>query len=213
MRHTVLEYPEDPRSATAEYQYLLGESLLVAPVIEPGATTRKLYLPRGEWLNYWTGDRYTGGADVTVSAQIDQIPLLVRSGSVIPFKPEDEVASLNWSDPNVLSGSLVWRIYPPASDDKVAGFTLPDGTAAEARVNHGTLQVDGASPSMRPYEVIVWMKSAPQAVLLEGKPLPSVQHDPAHKLAPRWWFESSTHQLHAVFPADKFHLELSGGAF
>jgi alpha-D-xyloside xylohydrolase len=213
MRHTVLEYPEDPRSATAEYQYLLGESLLVAPVIEPGATTRKLYLPRGEWLNYWTGDRYTGGADVTVSAQIDQIPLLVRSGSVIPFKPEDEVGSLNWSDPNLLSGSLVWRIYPPASDDKVAGFTLPDGTAAQARVNHGTLQVDGASPSMRPYEVIVWMKSAPQAVLLEGKALPSVPPDPGHKPSPGWWFESSTHQLHAAFPADKFHLELSGGAY
>lgn len=47
IRHTVLEYPQDPRSATAEYQYLLGENLLVAPIIEPGATTRKLYLPPG----------------------------------------------------------------------------------------------------------------------------------------------------------------------
>ena len=103
MRHTVLEYPGDPRSATAEYQYLLGEDLLVAPVIEPGATARKLYLPRGEWLNYWTGERYTGAVDVTVPAPIDQIPLLVRSGAIIPFKPEDEVASLKWNDPNLLS--------------------------------------------------------------------------------------------------------------
>ena len=58
LRHLVLEYPSDPRSATAEYEYLLGESLLVAPVIEPGAVTRKLYLPAGDWVNYWTGEHY-----------------------------------------------------------------------------------------------------------------------------------------------------------
>ena len=211
IRHTVLEYPEDPRSATAEYQYLLGEDLLVAPVIEPGSTTRKLYLPPGEWLNYWTGERYAGGADVTVPAPIDQIPLLVRSGSIIPFKPEDQVASLNWSDPNLLSGSLVWKINPPASDDKPATFTLPDGTRAQARTTRGTLQVDGASPTMRPYELIVWMKSAPEAVLLDGKPLPSFQHEPAPKPPSGWWFDVAAHQLHALFPADRFHLELSQG--
>ena len=47
MRHTVLEFPEDPRSATAEYQYFLGREMLVAPVVQP-AEERKLYLPRGE---------------------------------------------------------------------------------------------------------------------------------------------------------------------
>ena len=88
LRHLVLEYPGDPRSATAEYEYLLGESLLVAPVIEQGAVTRKLYLPAGDWVNYWTGEHLTGGADVTVPAPLDQIPILVRSGSILPFKPE-----------------------------------------------------------------------------------------------------------------------------
>jgi alpha-glucosidase (family GH31 glycosyl hydrolase) len=210
MRHTVLEFPNDPRSASAEYQYLLGEYLLVAPVIEPGATTRKLYLPQGEWLNYWTGERYTGAGDVTVPAPIDQIPLMVRSGSVIPFKPEEEVASFNWSDPNLLSGSLVWKIYPPATDDKVSSFTLPDGTHAQARSRRGTLQVDGTSPAIRPYEVIVWMKSAPQDVLLDSKPLALLSDENAHKPESGWWFDTLTHQLHAVFLADQFHLELSG---
>jgi alpha-glucosidase (family GH31 glycosyl hydrolase) len=211
MRHTVLEYPNDPRSATAEYQYLLGEYLLVAPVIEPGATTRRLYLPQGEWLNYWTGERYAGAADVTVPAPIDQVPLMVRSGSVIPFKPEVDVASLKWSDPNLLSGSLVWKIYPPASDGKVSGFTLPDSTQAQARNNRGTLQVDGTSPATRPYEVIVWMRSAPQVVLLDSKPLAVLPDETAHKPDGGWWFDPLTHQLHAVFLADKFHLEISGG--
>ena len=209
MRHTVLEYPDDPRSATAEYQYLLGEALLVAPVIEPGATTRELYLPRGEWLNYWTGERYPGGGDVTIPAPIDQIPLLVRSGSIIPFKPEDEVASLKWSDPSLLSGSLVWKIYPPASDDKVATFTLPDGTMAQARTNRGSLVVDGTSPAIRPYEVMVWMASAPRAVLLDAKPLALFSDGAEHKSAPGWWFDNLAHQFHAVFPGQNFHLELA----
>ena len=112
LRHLVLQYPEDPRSATAEYQYLLGESILVAPVIEQGAVTRKLYLPWrvGELLDRGA---LTGGADVTVPAPLDQIPILVRAGSILPFKPEAETAILNWSDPNLLQGSLVWKAYPP----------------------------------------------------------------------------------------------------
>jgi alpha-D-xyloside xylohydrolase len=212
MRHTVLEYPSDPRSATAEYQYLLGEDLLVAPVIEPGATTRKLYLPQGEWINYWTGERYAGAGDVTVPAPIDQIPLLVRSGSVIPFKPEEEVALLKWSDPNLLSGSLVWKIYPPVTDDKVGSFTLPDSTQAQARRSRGSLRIDGTSPAVRPYEVIVWMKSAPQDVLLDSKPL-AFSDRSVRKPDSGWWFDTLTHQLHATFLADQFRLELSAGTF
>ena len=111
------------------------------------------------------------------------------------------MASLHWSDPNLLSGSLVWKIYPPASDDKVGSFTLPDGTQAQARSSGGTLRIDGTSPASRPYEVVVWMKSAPQGVLLNSKPLAG------------WRFDTLTHQLHAVFVANQFHLELSGGTF
>ena len=150
LRHLVLEYPGDPRSATAEYQYLLGESLLVAPVIEQGAVTRKLYLPPGDWVNYWTGEHLTGGADVTLPAPLDQIPILVRSGAILPFKPEKQTATLNWSDPNLLSGSLVWKAYPgrPTTPPPSLCRTEPRATT-----NHPTnLTITGTSPTQRSYE-------------------------------------------------------------
>ena len=196
LRHLVLQYPDDPRSAAAEHQYLLGDSLLVAPVIEQGAVTRKLYLPQGEWVNYWTGERYAGGADITVAAPIDQIPLLVRGGSILPFKPESETASFSWSDPNLLQGSLVWRVYP----GKAAGpstFTLPDGTAATLQSTPAGLQIQGTSPTARAYEIIALLDTAPSALQLDGKPLQPNQG---------WHYDAAAHQLHVTFTATNFTL-------
>jgi alpha-glucosidase (family GH31 glycosyl hydrolase) len=198
LRHLVLEYPDDPRAATAEYQYLLGESLLVAPVIEQGAVTRKLYLPKGDWLNYWTGDHLTGGTDVTVAAPLEQIPLFVRAGSILPFKPEMETATLNWGDPNLLAGSLVWRAYP-GNASNTSTFTLPDRTTATLQTSQTNLTISGTSPTERPYEVVITTIAAPATVQLDGRPLPSE----------RWTYDPITHQLHATFTAKGFTLVLT----
>jgi hypothetical protein len=57
------------------------------------------------------------------------------------------------------------------------------------------------------------MKSAPQSVLLNSKPLALLSDANAHKPDSGWWFDTLIHQLHAVLLADQFHLELSGGTF
>jgi alpha-D-xyloside xylohydrolase len=196
LRHLALMYPEDLRSATAEYEYLLGDSLLVAPVIEPGSVTRKLYLPRGQWVNYWTGERYQGGADVTVPAPLEQIPILVRAGAILPFKPDAETASLHWTDPNLLSGSLVWKLYPgPAGSS--ATISLPDGTTATFITTAPSLQVNGTSPQPRAYEIVAVLDARPVAVLLNGDNLPS---------AGSWHFDAASHELHVSVTADRFSL-------
>lgn len=65
---------------------MFGPAFLVAPVTAQGATTKRVYLPEGaEWYNYWTHERYNGGQSVTVAAPIEQIPLFVRAGSIIPI--------------------------------------------------------------------------------------------------------------------------------
>jgi alpha-glucosidase (family GH31 glycosyl hydrolase) len=198
LRHLVLEYPEDPRAATAEYQYLLGESLLVAPVIEQGAVTRTLYLPEGDWLNYWTGNHVTGGADVVVAAPLDQIPIFVRAGKILPFKPENQTAALNWSDPNLLSGPLVWKAYPSKANS-TSTFTLPDTTTATLQTTPTNLTITGTSPSERAYEVVVTIIAAPATVELDGKLLSSES----------WTYDPTTHQLHATFTAKAFTLVLT----
>ncbi len=210
MRHTVLEFPNDPRSYDAEYQYLLGDKLLVAPVIEPGATTRKLYLPQGEWVNYWSGDRYAGSRDITVPASLDQIPMLVRAGSVLPFKPNAETSSLDWSSPELLSGSLVWRIYLGTGNQQDATFTLPDGTSAHMQYHDGGVLLEGNAMTTHSYQVMLKSEVKPVSLQLNGTPMDPV---PPGKPAPSgigWSFDPATHEVHAWFKATNFRVDMSG---
>lgn len=83
-RHTWLEFPEDPEAAGLSYQYMLGDALLVAPVLDEGATEVRLWLPAGTWVDFWTGEQVTGGAWIDAAAPMEDIPVYVRAGSLIP---------------------------------------------------------------------------------------------------------------------------------
>ena len=61
MRPLVLHYPKDPETYNLNGEFLVGENLLVAPVLEQGATKKMVYLPEGEWYDYWIGEKITGG--------------------------------------------------------------------------------------------------------------------------------------------------------
>lgn len=88
MRALALVYQNDARAREAKDEYLFGSDLLVAPVIDE-STRRVVYLPGGEWVDYWTGVKTTGGKVVVVDAAVDQIPVWVRAGAVIAKIPED----------------------------------------------------------------------------------------------------------------------------
>ncbi len=98
MRHLVLAYPRDRRALAAEDEFLFGPDLLAAPVLEPGATRRSLYLPRGLWVDLWRAAAYTerdGGLElgrarmlrgprrVTLPAPLAELPLLARAGTLL----------------------------------------------------------------------------------------------------------------------------------
>jgi alpha-D-xyloside xylohydrolase len=86
MRALFMDFPNDTKAATLTDEYMFGSALLVAPVVEQGATTREVYLPAGtDWYNYWTNEKVHGGQTVTVKAPIDIIPLFVRAGSILPL--------------------------------------------------------------------------------------------------------------------------------
>lgn len=79
MRPLLLDWPDDPVCWQIDDQYCFGRDMLIAPILEPGVSTRRLYLPRGEWLEYWTGESHTGARWITVSAELDQIPVFVKA--------------------------------------------------------------------------------------------------------------------------------------
>lgn len=88
IRAMVLAYPDEADAAQHPYQYLFGPDLLVAPMYR-GGTKRVVWLPPGEWLDYWTGARLSGDRTLEVDAPLDEVPLFVRAGAVIPMLPAD----------------------------------------------------------------------------------------------------------------------------
>jgi alpha-glucosidase len=79
-RPSFLHYPEERESYSVQDQYLYGRDLLVAPVIEEGATERSVLVPPGEWIHVWSGHRY-GRGRVAVAAPIGEPPVFYRAGS------------------------------------------------------------------------------------------------------------------------------------
>lgn len=68
-------------------EFTYGDKILVCPVLEPGQASRKVYLPKGKWYNYWTNEMVEGGQEVMTAAPLDIIPVYVKAGSVIPEYP------------------------------------------------------------------------------------------------------------------------------
>jgi alpha-glucosidase (family GH31 glycosyl hydrolase) len=88
VRALVLEFPGDPMTwgTATQYEYMLGKSLLVAPVYTNKATRDSIYLPEGKWFDYWDGTIYTGNTFLnTYPAPLDKLPLFVKAGSIIPM--------------------------------------------------------------------------------------------------------------------------------
>jgi len=80
-----LHYPDDAAAVGRGDEYLYGRDLLVAPVVEKGATSRSLYLPRGAWYDFWTHERIEGGREITRKVNFETIPLYVRAGAIFPM--------------------------------------------------------------------------------------------------------------------------------
>ncbi|SFL75699.1 alpha-D-xyloside xylohydrolase [Paenibacillus sp. 1_12] len=116
MRAMVLEFPEDPSAHPLDLQYMLGESLLVAPIFnETGAAS--YYVPQGTWTNYWTGEKVEGGRWIRDQHDYFSLPLLVRPNSLI-------AVGSNHLRPD----------YDYADHVVVHAFELQDQNAAEAAI-------------------------------------------------------------------------------
>lgn len=87
LRPLLLEFPDDPRLRTVEDELMLGPSLLLAPVVESGATRRRIVLPAGQWHDFWTDRSWEGGGTIEYDAPLERLPLLVRGGSLLLLGP------------------------------------------------------------------------------------------------------------------------------
>lgn len=115
MRPLFMDFSKDKKVYDLGSEFLFGKSFLVAPVTDKGLNTAHVYLPAGaKWFDFWSGKLSDGGSELTVNTPIDQIPLFVRAGSIIPWGPKVQYAQEKKWD------NLEIRIYPGANAD----FTL-----------------------------------------------------------------------------------------
>ncbi|CAM4303343.1 hypothetical protein [Listeria ivanovii] len=84
MRHLALEFQNDAFVHAIDDEFLLGEDILVAPILEAGATKRDIYLPAGAWYDRKTGEGYPGRSTITVDVTLEDMPIFIREGAVIP---------------------------------------------------------------------------------------------------------------------------------
>ncbi|MET7851988.1 TIM-barrel domain-containing protein [Streptomyces avermitilis] len=104
--------PEDRALRDCEDAFLLGDSLLVAPVLDPGADRRAVQLPRGRWYDTVTEKAYDGPGQVLIDAPLSRIPVLARAGAVLPVRGD--------------GGGLELEVWRPARGRTGGGLVVPD---------------------------------------------------------------------------------------
>ncbi len=139
MRALWLHFPDDPRAVARDDEFMFGANLLVAPVVEKGASTRRVYLPQGDWHDFWRGERIAGGREITRPVDLETMPLYVRAGSILPLGPVKQYVAEKSDQP------LSIIVYPGAD----TSFLLyeDDGTSFNYRTGEWMgIQMEWSEP-------------------------------------------------------------------
>ncbi|GAA4840841.1 TIM-barrel domain-containing protein [Kitasatospora terrestris] len=205
-RAMVLEYPNDPvaRGNQTSGQFMAGDSFLVAPVVSDTAVKDGIYLPAGNWTDYWTGKVYAGPGWLNgYAAPLDTLPLFVKAGAIVPMWPQ-----MNYTGEKPVS-TLTYDVYARGNSSfslyEDDGLTRAYQTGSSARqqvdvtapaAGSGDVVVSvGAStgsytgkPAARGYEFSVHSAAAPSAVRVGGSTLPALSGKAAYDAASTGWY-------------------------
>lgn len=190
--------------ACDDAMFLLGDDLLAAPVIEPGATTRDVVLPPGAWLDRASGT-YASAGPTTVPAPLDHLPLWQRAGSIVPMFARDADTLIPATAAGVTSyaepayGRELRAVYAPGpSGDAPAETTLHDGARVTASGSVATI-TGGTQYTVVTLDVdargVTGVLAAPTAVALDGAALPEAADIAACAAPGCWRFDAATKHL------------------
>jgi alpha-glucosidase len=126
-RPLVLNYQDDPNTYNLDDEFMIGNDLLVAPVLKPDVTSRLVYLPKGTWYDYWTNKKYEGGTMIAAAAPLETVPMFVRGGAIIPTGPEMNYVGEKPVDP------ISFSIYPDEKGSASVTLYEDDGISPAYR--------------------------------------------------------------------------------
>ncbi len=179
MRALWLHYPDDPKAVACGDQYMWGTNMLVAPIVEKDAVSRRVYLPAGGWYDFWTQERLEGAREISRNVDLETIPLYIRAGSILPLGPVKQFTGEKVEQPLSLS------IYPGAD----ASFLLYEDDGSSFNYRKGewmgiqmdwhesdrtlTLRLAAGSRMMPPLrrDLKVTVGQEARAVVFDGRPL------------------------------------------
>jgi alpha-glucosidase/alpha-D-xyloside xylohydrolase len=175
MRALWLHYPDDGKARGIGSEYLWGRDLLVAPVFEKGATTRKVHLPAGTWYDWWTGKKIAGGREITREVDLATMPIYARAGAIIPLDPVRQYTG------EPVKAPLTLRIFPGAD----GSFTLYEDDGSSLDYLEGkfaltafawddkarTLTIQPRSPAVRAQTFRIVLGGREKTVAYRGKPV------------------------------------------
>ena len=109
-RALVMDFINDTNVYNIQDEFMFGKEILVSPVVEQHATSRKVYLPKtsGGWFDFWTGKKYESNQTINAAAPLETIPLFVKAGSIIPMGP-----FIQYADEKT-NGNIELRVYTGA---------------------------------------------------------------------------------------------------
>lgn len=137
MRPLFMEYPEDSNTFNLSDQFMIGDNVIIAPILKPDTYHRVVYLPVGSWYDYWTDKLYVGGTHVLVEAPIDTLPIFVRAGTQllhgsIRQSTMDKEYEMNIHLYLQDGAGAAFTLY----DDDGESFSYKEGNYLEKRISH-----------------------------------------------------------------------------
>lgn len=205
MQAMSIAYPGDATAAAKEQQYMFGRQLLVAPITTEGATSKDVYLPQGEWYDFFNGGRAQGAGTKTYYAGTDDIPVYARAGAIVPLN-----LNANYQFGGNISNSvtdytnLAFRIYPSGTSsydyfEDSAGQTRTMTSTADW-ANH-TVTVD--TPALTTASTLQVASSKPSSVTNDGVTLTEEASAADLNAATQGWYWDPEQQLTMVkLPSD-----------
>jgi alpha-D-xyloside xylohydrolase len=161
MRALALMWPEDPHALHCDQQYMLGPSMMVAPVVHPSGR-KTVYLPEGDWIDYWTRECIRGPVSFQLQVPPEILPLYVRGSAVIPMlEPGAKIETGSFT-------KLVLDLHPEGPSSTV--FADDDGeTKVIVTPGLDNVCVRWEAPVERTYRMRVHVRGKGGTAVLEGE--------------------------------------------
>jgi alpha-glucosidase len=215
------DWPEEDAAYTNKNEYVFGESMVVAPITKPMdhdslLTQQNIWIPKGEWIERATGKHFTGPRAVDRSFSIDQIPVYVKAGAIVPMQPQMRFTGEKPINPLIVTvypladgQTSSYTLYEDASDSEAYKRSVCAWTRMRAKQSGDGLTVDvdpvlGAYPNMleqRAYEIRLPGDWPPDSVTVNGTSVGLVKKAGQ----PGWQFEGNTLTTVITVPLASVH--------